>query len=143
MWYPRWCLITTRDGVKSNVRPTDAGRPQAELSVCREHCTSIQANALLQLPNQLSFTLYSTTPTAMAELDQRTDDYHPKDALGDAIKATLVTGGAGAFISTIQNTLTKQNVGAWGVFTRSGSTIGIFGMLKKDLDRVHRETIRD
>jgi hypothetical protein len=34
----------------------------------------------------------------MAELDQRTDDYHPKDALGDAIKATLVTGGAGAFV---------------------------------------------
>jgi hypothetical protein len=74
--------------------------------------------------------------TAMAELDQRTDEYHPKDAVGDAIKATLVTGGAGAFISTIQNTLTKQNVGAWGVFTRSGSTIGIFGMLQKDWEDI-------
>lgn len=69
-----------------------------------------------------------TTPAAMAELDQHADEYHPKDALGNAIKATLVTGGAGAFISTIQNTLTKQNVGAWGVFTRSGGTIGVFGM---------------
>lgn len=73
------------------------------------------------------------TPAEMAAtLDQRTDDYHPKDALGDAIKATLVTGGAGLFISTIQNTLTKQNTGAWGVFTRSGSTIGVFGMLEKN-----------
>lgn len=75
----------------------------------------------------------------MAELDQRTDDYHPKDAVGNAIKATLVTGGAGAFISTIQNTLTKQNVGAWGVFTRSGGTIGVFGMPEKDLDRTQRD----
>jgi hypothetical protein len=65
-------------------------------------------------------------------LDQRTDDYHPKDALGHAVKAVAITGGAGLFISTIQNTLTKQNTGAWGVFTRSGSTIGIFGMLEKD-----------
>jgi len=73
----------------------------------------------------------------MAELDQRTDDYHPKDALGNAIKATLVTGGAGTFISTIQNTLTKQNVGAWGVFTRSGGTIGVFGMPEKDLEGTH------
>jgi len=66
-------------------------------------------------------------------LDQRTDDYVPKDALGHAVKAIAVTGGAGLFISTIQNTLTKQNSGAWGVFTRSGSTIGVFGMLHKDL----------
>ncbi|KAM0716091.1 hypothetical protein Q7P37_008605 [Cladosporium fusiforme] len=67
------------------------------------------------------------TPAAMAGQDH--DDYHPKDAVGSAIKATLVTGGAGAFISTIQNTLTKQNVGAFGVFTRSGSTIGIFAAM--------------
>merc|ERR1719284_1482006 len=65
----------------------------------------------------------------MADLDQRTADYHPKDAVGSAIKATLVTGGAGAFISTVQNTLTKQNVGAFGIFTRTGGTIGIFAAM--------------
>lgn len=74
----------------------------------------------------------------MAAYDHHTDDYHPKDALGDAIKGVLVTGGAGAFVSTIQNTLTKSNVGAWGVFTRSGSTIGIFGMIWKDWERGQR-----
>lgn len=66
-------------------------------------------------------------------LDQRTDDYAPKDAIGHAVKAIAITGGAGLFISTIQNTLTKTNSGAWGVFTRSGSTIGVFGMLEKNL----------
>jgi hypothetical protein len=65
--------------------------------------------------------------------DQRNeDDYQPHDSLGDAVKATLVTGGAGLFISTRQNTLTKQNTGAWGVFTRSGSTIGVFGRPEED-----------
>jgi hypothetical protein len=64
--------------------------------------------------------------------DQRTDDYAPKDTISNTIKATAVTSGAGLFISTIQNTLTKQNTGAWGVFTRTGSTIGVFGMLEKE-----------
>jgi peroxiredoxin len=54
--------------------------------------------------------------------------FQPKDAIGAAIKATMITGSAGALISGIQNTLTKQNVGAWGVFTRTGGTIAIFGM---------------
>lgn len=54
-------------------------------------------------------------------------DYHPQDAIGQAVKATLVTGGAGLFISTIQNTLTRQNVGMMGVFTRTGGTVGVFG----------------
>lgn len=53
--------------------------------------------------------------------------YQPKDALGAAIKATMVTGAAGTFISTIQNTLTKQNVGAFGIFTKTGGTIAVFG----------------
>jgi hypothetical protein len=41
-------------------------------------------------------------------------------------QATAVTGFAGTFISAVQNTLTKQNVGAMGVITRSGGTIAIF-----------------
>lgn len=53
--------------------------------------------------------------------------YQPKDAIGATIKATMITTGAGAFISTIQNTLTKQNVGAMGIFSRTGSTIAVFG----------------
>lgn len=54
--------------------------------------------------------------------------YQPKDAIGGTIKATMITTGAGAFVSAIQNTLTKQNVGAMAIFSRTGSTIAVFGM---------------
>ncbi|KAE8449970.1 hypothetical protein EG329_007109 [Mollisiaceae sp. DMI_Dod_QoI] len=52
--------------------------------------------------------------------------YHPKDAVKAAINGTMVTGAAGVLVSAIQNTLTKRNVSAWGVFTRTGSTIAVF-----------------
>jgi len=55
--------------------------------------------------------------------------YHPKDALRAGINGTMIAGAAGATISAIQNTLTKSNVGAWGVFTRSGSTMAVFAAM--------------
>ena len=55
------------------------------------------------------------------------DQYQPKDAVKAAINGTLITGSAGLAVSAIQNTLTKRNVGAWGVFTRTGGTAAIFG----------------
>jgi hypothetical protein len=55
------------------------------------------------------------------------DQYHPKDAVKAAINGTLITGSAGLAVSAIQNTLTKRNVGTWGVFTRTGGTASIFG----------------
>lgn len=58
------------------------------------------------------------------------DQYQPKDAIGATVKATMITTGAGLFISTIQNTLKRQNVGAMGVFTRTGGTIAVFGRCK-------------
>ncbi|KAL8841346.1 MAG: hypothetical protein Q9170_000977 [Blastenia crenularia] len=39
----------------------------------------------------------------------------------------MVLGGAGLFISAVQNTLTRQNVTGWGVLTRTGSTVAMFG----------------
>lgn len=55
--------------------------------------------------------------------------YHPKDAVTATIHTTLLTGGAGLFASAVQNTLAKQNVGPWGIFTRTGGTIAVFGTL--------------
>ena len=57
--------------------------------------------------------------------------YQPKDAVTMAIRSTMITGGAGAVVSSVQNTLTKQNVTAWGIFTRTGGTIAVFGSLFK------------
>lgn len=54
--------------------------------------------------------------------------YHPRDAIASATKTTMLTGGVGLFASAVQNTLEKRNVGPWGVVTRSGGTIAIFGM---------------
>ena len=69
----------------------------------------------------------------MAELDQRTDDYHPKDALGNAIKATLVTGGAGAFSGGVGQTIALRNDTGYDmrVFSMANRTLfpatGLFG----------------
>ncbi|MCJ1256372.1 hypothetical protein MMC24_004193 [Lignoscripta atroalba] len=55
--------------------------------------------------------------------------YQPKDAVTMAIRSTMITGGAGAVVSSVQNTLTKQNVTAWGIFTRTGGTIAVFAAM--------------
>ncbi|OBT83574.1 hypothetical protein VE02_06956 [Pseudogymnoascus sp. 03VT05] len=55
--------------------------------------------------------------------------YHPQDAIGAAITGTMITGGAGLFMSAVQNALARKNVGPWGVFTRSGSTIAVFAAM--------------
>jgi hypothetical protein len=55
------------------------------------------------------------------------EGYHPKDAVKAAINGTLIVGSAGLAVSAIQNTLTKRNVSAWGVFTRTGGTAAMFG----------------
>ncbi|OAA64682.1 NADH-ubiquinone oxidoreductase subunit [Niveomyces insectorum RCEF 264] len=54
------------------------------------------------------------------------DVYKPQDALKEGLKGTLVVGGAGLFLSAIQNSLQRKNVGAWAVFTRTGGTVASF-----------------
>ena len=53
--------------------------------------------------------------------------YEPKDAIGQTVTATMITGGAGLFASAVQNSLVKENIGALGVFTRTGGTVVVFG----------------
>ena len=73
----------------------------------------------------------SSLPAAMAEAipeDAAPEmPYQPKDALGAAITGTAITGTAGLFVSTIQNSLARQNVGIMGIFWRTGGTITTFG----------------
>lgn len=58
-------------------------------------------------------------------------DFHAKDAIKSALSATTMVGTAGFFVAAIENALHKSNVGALSVFTRSGSTIALYG---KDLN---------
>ena len=64
---------------------------------------------------------------AIAEETAFETPYQPKDALGAAISGTAVTGTAGLYVSTIQNSLARQNVGLMGIFWRTGGTITTFG----------------
>jgi hypothetical protein len=75
-------------------------------------------------------TLTSPTEVQDTSLKMGADDarYHPQDAIGAAITGTMITGSAGLFMSAVQNALARKNVGPWGVFTRSGGTIAVFGM---------------
>ena len=55
------------------------------------------------------------------------ETYHHVDAITPAIKGTGITGTAGLLIAATQATLTKQNIGVLGAFTRYGGTIATFG----------------
>ncbi|RPA92871.1 hypothetical protein L873DRAFT_1817028 [Choiromyces venosus 120613-1] len=54
-----------------------------------------------------------------------TPPFHRQDAISLAVKGTLYGSGAGAFISAMQNTLTKAPVGAASFITRTGGVIGL------------------
>ncbi len=56
----------------------------------------------------------------------------PKDAVREALKSTMILGAAGTLLSAVQNTLTRKNVGPWGMFTRTGSTIAVFGWRSRE-----------
>ncbi|RDW60419.1 uncharacterized protein DSM5745_10877 [Aspergillus mulundensis] len=55
--------------------------------------------------------------------------YHPQDTIARTMRTTGLTGSVGLFASAVQNTLARQNVGPWGVFTRTGATIGILAAM--------------
>lgn len=57
------------------------------------------------------------------------DAYHPQDALGQSARAAAITGAAGLFLASVQNTVAKENIGAFGVFSRFGSTVGLFAAM--------------
>jgi len=55
--------------------------------------------------------------------------YHPQDAISATIHTTMITTGAGALVAGVQNTLAKQNLGAMGIFTRTGGTIAVYAAM--------------
>lgn len=53
--------------------------------------------------------------------------FHPRDALANTASTALQLTAVGAVLAGVQNTLRKQNVGAMGIFTRSGGIIALYG----------------
>ncbi|KAK5940594.1 hypothetical protein PMZ80_007011 [Knufia obscura] len=52
-----------------------------------------------------------------ADVDEQ---YHPQDAIGAGVKSAIAVGTAGLFFAAVQTSVAKQNIGAFGVFTKSG-----------------------
>jgi len=65
---------------------------------------------------------------ALAE-NENAPVYIPTDAIAASISSAAMTGGAGLLLAAVQNTLQRENVGAFGVFTRFGSTIALFAAM--------------
>lgn len=59
--------------------------------------------------------------------------YHPKDAVSAAVQASLITGTAGLFMSAVQSSLARQNIGLLGVFTKTGGHAAAFGKSAKPI----------
>jgi hypothetical protein len=73
-----------------------------------------------------ALTMAIATPWAQSDPNP-SENYEPKATMGEATKAGMQSAGAGLFVATVQNALGTHGNGAAGVFTRYGSTIGMFG----------------
>lgn len=54
--------------------------------------------------------------------------YQPRSPFRDATTVAYQAAAAGALVSVLQNALSSHKAGAFGVLTRTGGTIGMFGM---------------
>lgn len=54
--------------------------------------------------------------------------FEQKTPVANAATVALKAGTVGFFVSALQNALQSHKYGAMGVFTRTGSTIGFFGV---------------
>lgn len=57
--------------------------------------------------------------------------YQPKDAIRESLRSGAYGSALGFGIAAVQNTMKKRNVGALGVFTRSGGTIAMCGLYRQ------------
>lgn len=72
------------------------------------------------MPGAEDSTTLPTQPAAEA--------YEEKQTIKYASTVALQAGLVGVLASAVQNALASHNQGAMGVFTRSGGTIGFFGV---------------
>jgi len=57
------------------------------------------------------------------------ETFQPRASLRYASAVGIQAAGVGALVSAVQNALSSHNHGAFGVFTRTGGTIGFFGAM--------------
>jgi len=57
------------------------------------------------------------------------ETFHPQDTIARSIRSATMTGGAGLLMAAVQNTVARENIGAFGVFTRFGATCALFAAM--------------
>lgn len=77
----------------------------------------------------------TSQPRHAINLPQLAAPYTPKPSLELAAYAFAKGAGAGLLVSAVQNALDSHSRGAAGVLSRTGGTIGLFGMLLNALFR--------
>lgn len=117
----------SRDAARDDAVPARRQSPGRQ-AACLSRASS---RTRLQQRRPESFPSRHRRPSPLASIlppmaDQHTT-FHPRDALANTTSTTLQTATAGAIIAGVQNTLRKQNVGAMGIFTRSGGIIALYG----------------
>ncbi|KEZ42873.1 NADH:ubiquinone reductase (H(+)-translocating) [Scedosporium apiospermum] len=60
----------------------------------------------------------------MASHSATQEHYEPKDAVKEGVRCGAIGAGSGLFLSAIQNSLSRRNLGMMTVFTRTGHLIG-------------------
>jgi hypothetical protein len=63
-----------------------------------------------------------------ADVETPPNFYDNKPTLPNATRVGLQAAAVGTFVSTVQNALSNHSRGAMGFLTRTGGTIGFFGM---------------
>lgn len=56
------------------------------------------------------------------QIQQEEEIYHARDAIKSGVKGAIAGGSVGLFAAAVQNSLSKQNLGVWGVIRRHGGT---------------------
>lgn len=59
------------------------------------------------------------------------EPFKEREPFKAAMSSAAVAAGAGTFVSAIQNSMAKHDKGALGIFTRTGSTIGLLSELPR------------
>lgn len=89
---------------------------------------------------QLSLVQPAPTSPAMApplppKAPKPEPPFHPHDTFKNTASATMQTTFAGLIAAATINTLTKKNVGPWGVISRNGGVVALFGTQLALLDK--------
>ena len=66
-----------------------------------------------------------------------TETFEPRATLRYTSAVGIQAAGVGALVSAVQNALSSHNHGAFGIFTRTGGTIGFFGAFLPRFNSTH------